>query len=133
MATVTQKQIIEALLDECGVVRAAARRLGVSHETIYKKLRRSERLQTVLREARSRAVDVAEEVLWNRLQDGDWEVARYVLDRLGGDRGWTQRVDIHHQQQGRWRLEVVFVRPSGRLDAAGSDESRVRTDDENNG
>lgn len=104
---------IKRALFECGgIVRQAARRLGVRADTIYYHLARNKSLQRYLEEVRRQAVLMAEQVVYERLREGDLEAARMILkSQLGAPYGWSDRTNIELEHRFPSAIQIEIVRP----------------------
>lgn len=86
--------IVEALRDADGLISLAARRLGCSTSTIYRRAERAPSVRQVIDEARAELVDEAEAALRAAVENGaPWAVA-LVLRTLGRDRGYVERQEL---------------------------------------
>ncbi len=119
---ITKRAVREALEAAGGIVSLAARRLGVDRRTIYYHLSRDKKLERELEEIRQLAVLMAEQVVLEALQEGDFEAARFVLRTLGARYGWSERrqVALEHRAEMPLAVKVEVVRPrfSGATDGA---------------
>ncbi len=50
--------------------------------------------KNLIRLADEEIIDKAQQVIHDKLDDGDAKVAMWVLDRLGADRGYTERKQV---------------------------------------
>lgn len=86
--------IVEALRDADGLISLAAKRLGCSANTIYRRAERVPSVRQVIDEARAELVDNAEAALRKAVDNGaPWAVA-LVLRTLGKDRGYCERQEV---------------------------------------
>ncbi len=119
---ISRKALREALEASGGIVSLAARRLGISRQAIYHHLARDRRLQQELETFRELAVLMAEQVVFEALQEGDFEAARFVLRTLGARYGWSERrsIALEHRAEMPLAVKVEVVRPrfSGATDGA---------------
>jgi len=77
-----------------GQVYATAKRLGCSHNTVYRYLDRFPELRQIRSLYRGLMVDMAETKLAQNVLAGDQRAIEYVLDRQGTDRGWSKRPEL---------------------------------------
>ncbi|WP_243665332.1 helix-turn-helix domain-containing protein, partial [Rhodothermus marinus] len=107
-----------------GIVSLAARRLGVDRRTVYYHLSRDRKLQRELEEVRRLAVLMAEQVVFERVREGDMEAVRMILkSQLGAPYGWSERrsVALKHKADFPTAIRVEVVRPEpARAAAAGN-------------
>jgi transposase len=78
-----------------GLVAAAARRLGVSRQAVYKAVQRWPELGEVVDDQRAELLDLAESKVYAAVARGNLKACCWVLDRLGKDRGYSTRVEVH--------------------------------------
>lgn len=100
--------IAQALKDANGLVSLAARKLGCSDVTIYKRLKRSPLLQEVLETKRAELVDLAEAKLRTAILSGEpWAIAM-TLKTLGKQRGYTERHELSGPDGEAMRVVVTW-------------------------
>jgi len=93
----TEREIEAALRACCGIQSAAAQALEkstglrVSRQSINERIKRSPRLQQTIVESREEVLDLAEGVLLYALHNKDVNVAKFVLETRGKDRGYSRR------------------------------------------
>jgi hypothetical protein len=92
----TKKRIIEALRKTGGKVYAAARLLGCGHETVYRAIRNSKEVESILAQERGEMVDFAETNLKKAVLEGEAWAVCFTLKTLGKDRGYIERHAIEH-------------------------------------
>jgi len=99
----TVSEMKEALQASRGLVSVAAMSLQCSRVTIYKYINRHPLLQETMDDQREILVDRATKGLWDKLEESDWGAIKFVLERLGKDRGFGETVhvdmDIHDERQ----------------------------------
>jgi hypothetical protein len=87
-------EIIAALRETHGLVSIAAKYIGCSARTIYRRAQEVKEVQRVIDECREELVDRAELALWKHVTEGaPWAVA-LVLKTLGRHRGYVERQEI---------------------------------------
>lgn len=90
----TNKKIIDALRKTNGYVLLAARLLGCSQMTIYRKISSSEAIRQELEMIREGELDLAEQKLREAIMRGEpWAIA-LKLKTQGKKRGYTERTEI---------------------------------------
>jgi len=114
MAQIKTEKIAEALKNTRGMVAMAAKSLGISRMTIYRRLEQSPELREVIEEARDQTTDIAELSLFRAIQGGEPWAVKYYLESFGKSRGYGEpkKLDVTSGGQPIAR-EVVFrvVRP----------------------
>ncbi len=96
--------IVDALLANNGLIAAAARQLGCSHETIRKRARQVKAVQRAISDGRNRLLDMTEEKLVAAIDKGEPWAISLVLKTLGKDRGYVERQETVNKNE---TLEVV--------------------------
>lgn len=104
----TIKQVCEALRGTRGIKSVAAERLGCSWDTVHSYINRYPTVARVFREEREAIVDTAEAKLLQKLrEDADWAI-KYVLDRLGRDRGYGETLRQELLGKGGNPIEIAL-------------------------
>lgn len=88
---ITTKQVESALISMSGNVSAAARSLGMSRNWVDTLIKRSEKLQQVVRDARQSMCDNAESALNRAVINGEAWAVCFTLKTQGKDRGYIER------------------------------------------
>jgi len=83
MKMIDETEIVQALHDGKGNITNAAKRLGISRMTLYEKMKKDENLRTELQHAREQLCDLAENVIYEQLEQGSLKAAIFVLQHLG--------------------------------------------------
>ncbi len=84
----TKEQVLEAIRDSGGIVSAVARKLECDWNTARKYISKWQETRDAFAAERERVLDVAETVVIRALEAGDVGVAKWLLSRLGGRRGF---------------------------------------------
>jgi len=71
-----------------------AKASGLKYSAVVVRFYRNAVLKKAIQEAREELVDYAESELWKAIRAGDIKSCRYVLDRLGKNRGYTTRNEV---------------------------------------
>lgn len=128
MPRYSDKQLAEALKRSKGMVYVAAKSLGCSHNTILKRLMKSERLRAVKEAEEGLILDVAESRLGQRVYEGELGAIKFLLATKGKGRGYVERVEqsgpdggsIQHEVKARVeRYTDIFSRVAERNGAGG--------------
>jgi len=101
----TVEQVEHALKRTAGNVSAAARELGVSRTTVYKKVNASPTLQEILADAREELVDIAESALRREVLAGNITAIIFTLKTQGKSRGYVERQEVSGPDGGAIILE----------------------------
>ena len=70
VANLTFKQVDDALEESHGMITPAAKKLGISRPTLYKRIKKSVKLQENLEEYRDQSNDYVESLLWTKMEAG---------------------------------------------------------------
>lgn len=89
---VTDNEIIRALERNHGSLRLAAQYLKISYSTILQRKKRNPEIEQVIEDAASEMVTLAEDVIYNELIDGNWQAAKFTLERLAKSKWGNQPV-----------------------------------------
>ncbi len=88
------EQIAQELQACSGNLSAAARRLGMSRQALYKRIRHSRKLQDALEEGRTVLIADAYSELAKAVRSGKAWAILFVLKTLGKDEGFVERVEV---------------------------------------
>lgn len=86
----TDKQIINALNKNGGLIHATARHLKISPTTIYNRRNSSPAVRAAIEAHRGLLVDEAESALRKLVEERHPQSVMFVLKTLGKGRGWTE-------------------------------------------
>jgi hypothetical protein len=90
----TPEDVSLALQRTNGVQAAAAVLLGVHRNTIQNYLKKYPEVKAEYEAQRETLVDLAEQKLFQKVKDGDWNAIRFVLATLGKNRGYAERSEV---------------------------------------
>ena len=109
MAALPVGTIENALKSAAGNVSYAARELGVSRSTLYRRINESPTLQQSLVDSREELVDIAESALKNEVLNGNITAIIFTLKTLGKDRGYVERTqtEVSGKDGGALVISVV--------------------------
>lgn len=89
----TVEKIAEALTATKGAAVLAARKLGVSHQSIYNWIAKSPTLKALKESFDEELLDIAELKVRERILDGDADLLKFYLRTKGKHRGYTERTE----------------------------------------
>jgi hypothetical protein len=93
-AKLTNKQIIDALVEMRGALYLAAKKLNCSPQTIYNRMAKTPSIKAAIEDARGETVDIAEQKLRAAILNGEpWAVAM-TLKTIGKNRGYIEKQEI---------------------------------------
>ena len=84
-------QIESALRRANGLQAHAAEMLNVSRPAIHDRIKRSPRLQEVMKEIEERLIDQSENVIYHHMSNKNLTAAIFHLKTKGKNRGWIER------------------------------------------
>jgi acyl-CoA reductase-like NAD-dependent aldehyde dehydrogenase len=92
----TIAKIKEAIANADGVIAEAARTLGVSRMTIYRRIEESDDLRAAVEDAREELTDIAERELGKAIRAGNMTAIIFHLkgSPSGRKRGYSERTEI---------------------------------------
>jgi hypothetical protein len=92
----TIAKIKEAIANADGVIAEAARTLGVSRMTIYRRIEESDDLRAAVEDAREELTDIAERELGKAIRAGNMTAIIFHLKGSpnGRRRGYSERVEM---------------------------------------
>ncbi len=89
----TNEEIISALEEHHGLIFVAAKALGCTPQTIYKRAEAEECVRECIETQRGLFVDAAENSLYNKVLKGNFQSSSLVVKTLGRERGWVERTE----------------------------------------
>jgi len=92
--TYSPEQMIEALRQSRGLVSLAAEMMGCARQTVYEYMEAFPEIRQAREDARHGMLDVAEGMLFKKIQEGDMTAIIFYLKTQGKDRGYIERLDI---------------------------------------
>lgn len=104
----TAAQVASVLVTTKGLIYLAAKRLKCDPDTIVNYCKRYPSVQAVRDAQRGQMVDLAEQKLWESIQNGEaWGIS-LCLKTLGKDRGYVERQEHSGQDGEPLTLRVVY-------------------------
>jgi glutamate racemase len=89
---VSKKRILAAIKNSYGNITVIAGRLNIERKTLYDKIKKFE-LESAIIDERDKIIDLAENKLIGRVNDGSESMISLVLKTLGRERGYVERVE----------------------------------------
>lgn len=84
----TREQVLEAVRKATGNLSVAAKILKCSRQTVYNASKRWKTVAAEIAQQRATIVDLAEQRLIDKVNEGQWPAIKYVLSTLGKTRGY---------------------------------------------
>ena len=100
----TAQQFLEAIPGTGGIVTAIAKKVGCDWSTAKKYIGAHPTVQAAYNDECESVLDLAEAKTIQLIQAGDAQMIRYYLSTKGKDRGYGDRVDVHHEGNITYRL-----------------------------
>jgi len=85
--------IAVSLVKNSGVLILVAKDMGMSRESLVKRIDRHPYLQEIMAEIDAKILDIAEGKLFEALGKGDMATIRWYLERKGKSRGYATKID----------------------------------------
>lgn len=111
--TVKDSHIIKALEQTKGQIHLAARRLGISPQTIYNHAEKSQKIRECIDNQRGEMIDTAELALYNAVLKGEPWAVQYTLKTIGKDRGYVEKTEIDSKVENSGNI-IVYLPGNGR-------------------
>lgn len=105
----TNAQIEHALKAKAGNIAAAARELGVSRSTVYRRIDAAPTLKQLVTDTREELIDIAESALRREVIDGNITAIIFTLKTLGKQRGYVERSEVTGMEGAPLRVMVEYV------------------------
>lgn len=86
-------EVLDAVREAKGNMSIAAESLGCTRQTIYNASKRWATVRAEIASQRETVIDLAEEKLLDKLNDGEWHAVKYVLSTLGKERGYGPEIE----------------------------------------
>jgi len=102
------EKIAEALTATKGAAVLAARRLGVTHSTVYNWINKSPTLKALKDSFDEELLDIAELKVREKILDGDSDLLKFYLRTKGKHRGYTERQEVTGAEGGAVKIEVIY-------------------------
>src|SRR5581483_10055135 len=89
----TEKRVIDAIMQVHGMISTAAQALGVDRRTVYRWVEKHDSIKAALEDCREQTTDIAESALRRAIENGEaWAVCFY-LKTQGRSRGYVERTE----------------------------------------
>ena len=89
--TLSNKKVIEAFNETGGDFKETAKKLDCSHRTVWYRLENNAYLRKKLSQINNGRVDIAEEKLFEKVQEGNLSAIIFFLKCQGKERGYVER------------------------------------------
>jgi len=102
---ITNEQLELALRQASGNISQVARDLNVSRSIVNQRVHNNKKLQKILEDAREELVDIAENALKTKINQGDVAAIIFTLKTQGKRRGYVERQEITNTEP----VEIVVT------------------------
>ena len=112
---VTKARFLKAVEGTGGILTMIAQKLNCSRGTVYIFINRNPDMQKIIDQEREKILDVAQHNVYSRINSGDWDATRYLLNTLGKQRGFTTSMEVEHKGEVNnildGKLQIEIIRP----------------------
>lgn len=107
---INRRKVREAIKGSSGICQNVADRCNIAYSCLYRFLQKPENrdLHALMLEEREKIIDVAENKLYKKVQEEDWNAIKFTLQTLGAKRGFTEKAQIDHNIH---KIEVQELPP----------------------
>ena len=100
----TDDQLEQALIQSCGILSTAAKKLKVERSVISRRVNKSKKLQEAVQRAKEQCLDLAESELMFRIKDRtnasvQMNAIMYYLNNQGNSRGYSPNKKNEQNEQ----------------------------------
>lgn len=100
----TDDQLEQALIQSCGILSTAAKKLKVERSVITRRVNKSKKLQEAVQRAKEQCLDLAESELMFRIKDRtnasvQMNAIMYYLNNQGNSRGYSPNKKNEQNEQ----------------------------------
>ena len=106
---ITIKRFKKALTGTAGVYASIAQNLDADRSTVSKYLLRHPEMMQFVEQEREKMIDLAENKLFKKINNGEWLPTQFFLKTKGKDRGYVEKHEVEHSGEIDNKLEVIFV------------------------
>ena len=96
--TYTVAQFKAAIPGSGSIISTIAKRVGCDWYTAKRHIDASATLSRMYKDERESILDMAESVLFKNIENGDSADSKWILSKLGKDRGYGDSVDLKHSE-----------------------------------
>lgn len=84
----------KAIPNSGGIISTIAKRVGCDWSTARRAIEKSPKLTEMFENEREAILDMAESTIFMSIKNGDTQDAKWLLSRLGKNRGYSERQEI---------------------------------------
>lgn len=92
----TIEQINKAIEDSSGIISIIAKRLNCQWHTCKKYIEMYDETKQALKDEIEKNIDKAENIIMSALNEGDIQTAKWYLQTIGKQRGYSEKQEIEH-------------------------------------
>jgi hypothetical protein len=108
----TEKQVVEAILLNKGLIYNTAQSLGCTRQTVYDYRDKYESVRQAIEDARYQILDVAEDRLFKAVESGEPWAIPFMLRTIGKSRGYVERQEVTGDQGGPVSITIAYENTS---------------------
>lgn len=109
MTTCDKNRMISALAETLGNVSEACKDANISRQTHYRWLKEDEEYAKIIQEQSEVILDIAENKLLEKVQEGDMRAIMFILKTKGKERGYDEKRTISINSQSNTGCpQIVF-------------------------
>lgn len=97
--TYSVAQFKAAIPGSGSIISTIAKRVGCDWYTAKRHIDASATLSRMYKDERESILDMAESVLFKNIENGDSADSKWILSKLGKDRGYGDSVDLKHSER----------------------------------
>lgn len=111
--TDNQKRLLKALEQTVGILTPALKMAGVTHNSHYDWLNKSENYKKEYEKIKETQIDFVESKLLNKIKEGDTTAIIFYLKTKGKDRGYSEKIDLSITEK---KEDVILYLPDNKRD-----------------
>ena len=98
MSRLSKNRVKKAIPTSAGIISTIARRLSCDWHTAKNCIDADPELSQMLEDEMEGVLDMAESVLFKNIENGNSADSKWILSKLGKDRGYGDSVDLKHSE-----------------------------------
>jgi len=99
MSRLSKNRVKKAIPTSAGIISTIARRLSCDWHTAKNCIDADPELSQMLEDEMEGVLDMAESVLFKNIENGNSADSKWILSKLGKDRGYGDSVDLKHSER----------------------------------
>lgn len=115
MAKKTINEIKEAITNSAGIISTIAKRLNCEWHTCKKYIDSYDETRRALNDEIEKNIDKAESIILKALNSEDIQTAKWYLQTIGKQRGYSEKQEIEHSGEIKADIEHIFKECYGKV------------------